>query len=190
MIEKPAEHNGRLVENMIRTIRGQKVILDHDLAALYGVETKMLNRAVKRNKHRFPLDFAFQLTAGEDSALRCQFGTSKSRGGRRYPPHVFTEHGAIMAASVLQSKQAIEMSIFVVRVFVKMREMLLNRAEWEKRLSDIEKVLLSHDAALRDLYEKIRPLLLPPPTPPRKQIGFVVQEKHAPEKGTGKHPGA
>lgn len=173
---------------MIRTVRGQKVILDRDLAALYGVETKMLNRAVKRNRHRFPLDFAFQLTADEDAALRCQFGTSKGRGGHRYLPHVFTEHGAIMAANVLQSRQAIDMSIFVVRAFIKMREMLLNRAELEKRLFDIEKVLLSHDADLRDLYEKIRPLLLPPPNPPRKQIGFVVRDMRAQKKETSKHP--
>ncbi|MBI4332522.1 MAG: ORF6N domain-containing protein [Chloroflexi bacterium] len=104
---------------MIRTVRGQKVILDRNLAELYGVETKMLNRAVKRNVHRFPLDFAFQLTAEEDSALRCHFGTSKGRGGRRYLPHVFTEHGAIMAANVLQSRQAIEMSIFVAESLIR-----------------------------------------------------------------------
>jgi len=103
-------------------------------------------------------------------------------------PHAFTEHGAIMAANVLNSRQAVEMSVFVVRAFIKIREQLLNRAELEKRLAIIEKVLLSHDDALRDLYQKIRPLLLPPPGPPRKPIGFGVREKQAYYKARGKRP--
>ena len=179
MMEKPEKYGAQAVEDMILTIRGQKVILDSNLALLNGVETSALNRAVKRNQHRFPPDFAFRLTAEKDKILRCQFGISKGRGGRRYPPNAFTEHGAIMAANVLNSRQAVEMSVFVVWAFIKMREQLLNRAELEKRLADIEKVLLSHDAALRDLYQKIRPLLLPPPEPPRKQIGFGVRGKRA-----------
>jgi len=161
------------IESVIRTVRGHKVLLDADLAFIYGIATKFLNRAVKRNTGRFPEDFVFQLTAEESITLRCQNGTSKhGRGGRRYLPYVFTEYGAIMAANVLNSRRAIQLSVFVVRAFIKMREQLLNRAEMGKRLATIEKTLLSHDTALRDLYQKIRPLLLPPPDPPRKQIGF------------------
>lgn len=161
------------IESVIRTVRGHKVLLDEDLALIYGIATKFLNRAVKRNAGRFPEDFVFQLTAEESIALRCQNGTSNhGRGGRRYLPYVFTEYGAIMAANVLNSRRAVQLSVFVVRAFIKMREQLLNRAEMEKRLTDIEKTLLSHDTALRNLYQKIRPLLLPPPDPPRKRIGF------------------
>ena len=154
------------------TIRGERVILDSELARVYGVETGVLNRAIKRNSGRFPPDFIFQLNAEEYDSLRCQFGISKGRGGRRYFPYAFTEHGAIMAATILNSPRAVQMSVFIVRAFIKMREYLLNRAELERRLADIEKTLTSHDAALRDVYKKIRPLLLPPPEPPQKQIGF------------------
>jgi hypothetical protein len=105
--------------------------------------------------------------------------TLKRRQNIKYLPHAFTEHGAIMATTVLNSPQAVRMSVFVVRAFVKMREYLLNRAELEKRLADIEKTLLAHDTALRDVYQKIRPLLLPPPDPPPKRIGFGVKEGRA-----------
>jgi len=189
---QPAKHTALAVEEMILTVRGQKVILDSALARLYGVETKRLNQQVRRNADRFPSDFMFQLTAQEVRGLRLQFatsnkekerslkfqtGTSKRRGGPRYLPYAFTEHGAIMAANVLNSRQAIEMSVFVVRAFIKMREQLLKRTELETRLAEIEKVLLSHDAALRDLYQKISPLLLPPPQTPRRKMGFKVWEK-------------
>lgn len=185
------EYRIRAVETVILTIRGQKVILDADLAEIYGVPTKALNQAVKRNAGKFPEDFAFRLTAQEVTDLRSQIVTSNAGGMRsqvvtasdkrnvRFLPYAFTEHGAIMAATVLNSPDAVRLSVFVVRTFVKMREYLLNRAELEKRLSDIEKTLLSHDAALRDVYQKIRPLLLPPPEPPRKRIGFAVKERRA-----------
>jgi len=184
----------------IITLRGQKVILDSDLAAIYGVETKRLNEQVRRNADRFPTDFMFQLTSLEFANLKSQFAisssqpidsqadklnwsqiatSSKKNRGLAYKPYAFTEHGAIMAATVLNSPQAVQMSVFVVRAFVKMREQILNRAEWEKRLTDIEGTLMGHDAALRDLYQKIRPLLLAPPPPPRKRIGFSVNEKRA-----------
>jgi hypothetical protein len=188
--EKLTEHNSLSVEGMILSVRGQKVILDSTLARLYGVETKRLNEQVRRNVDRFPSDFMFRLTAQEVTHLKSQFATSSLRDNRsqiatgsqkhrdpRFRPYAFTEHGAIMAANVLNSGQAIEMSIFVVRAFIKMREQLLKRTELEKRLVEIEKVLLSHDAALRDLYQKIRPLLLPPPESPRRKIGFGVREK-------------
>ncbi len=165
------------VEDSIRTIRGQKVILDADLARIYGVETKNLNKALRRNALRFPEDFVFQLTPEEFAALRFQNGTSKGgRGGRRYLPHAFTEHGAMMAATVLNSSKAIEMSVFVIRAFVKMREQLMATATLAKRLADVEKLLLTHDSALRDLYQKIRPLLLPPADPAKPRIGFNLRE--------------
>ena len=163
---------------VIRTIRGQQVILDSDMAALYGVETKDLNTAISRNRMRFPGDFVFKLVPEEVSNLRFQIGTSSSGwGGRRFLPYAFTEHGAIMAATVLNSPKAVEMSVFVVRAFVKMREQLLATATLAKRLAEVEKDLMLHDAALRELFEQIRPLLLPPPDPPRNPIGFSVNER-------------
>jgi phage regulator Rha-like protein len=160
------------INSNILTIRGMKVILDSDLASLYGVETKMLNRAVKRNISKFPADFAFRLSQEQVLALRCQNGTSNGRGGQRYPPFAFTEHGAIMAANVLRSQEATEMSVFIVRAFIKMREALLSRHETEERLSQIENILLVHDQSLSDIYEQIRPLLMPPDPPAKKEIGF------------------
>jgi phage regulator Rha-like protein len=161
------------IEGRIRTIRGHKVVLDAHLAELYGVPTKRLNEQVKRNEERFPEDFVFQLTEEETNSLRSQFATSnRGRGGRRYRPYAFTEHGAIMAANVLNSPHAVQMSVLVVRAFVRMRQALLTRTDMEKRLAEIEKTLIGHDAALRDLYDKIRPLLLPAPAASRPRIGF------------------
>lgn len=171
---------------MIFTVRGQKVILDSYLAALYGVETKMLNRALKRNINRFPPDFAFRLNAEEDRALRCQIGTSKGRGGRRNLPIAFTEHGAIMAASVLNSRQAIEMSVFVVRAFVRMRALLGDTRELARRLAALEKELKErldvHEVAIVSILQRVMDLIDPPaaeaPQPkPRKRIGFEVKER-------------
>ena len=187
------------IEGRIFTIRGMRVILDRDLADLYGVETKRLNEQVRRNKDRFPDDFAFRLTRQEVENLRFQNGTSRpepidrevvttsrsqiatlKRGQNfKYMPWAFTEHGAIMAANVLRSRKAVEMSVFVVRAFVKMREQLGATRELARRLAEIEKELVVHDTALVDLYDKIRPLLLPPEDPPKKQIGFSVRERRA-----------
>lgn len=180
MSTKPTTNTVGSIEESILSIRGLRVILDRDLAEIYGVETKVLNRAISRNRKRFPVDFAFRLTRQEFTDLRCQIGTSSSAwGGSRYAPLAFTEHGAIMAANVLRSPQANEMSVFVVRAFVKMREHLLSRAELEARLTQIENVLLAHDDNIRELYRQIRPLLLPPPDPPAKRIGFHVRERQA-----------
>ena len=179
MSEEPTRYDGFDVSARIVTVRGQKVILDADLARIYGVTTKALNQAVKRNPNRFPADFAFQLTPDEFAGMRSQFVTTSAKRRLTNPPRAFTEHGAIMAANVLSSPQAIEMSVFVVRAFVKLREQLLNRAEIEKRLSKIENDLSGHDAALRELYRQIRPLLLPPQDPQRKRIGFSVKERRA-----------
>ena len=161
-----------LIEQRIYTIRGVRVILDSDLAALYGVPTKRLNEQYRRNRKRFPQDFAFQLTAGEADSLRSQIATSRSHGGRRYRPYAFTEHGALQAANILNSANAVRMSVFVIRAFVKIREQLVTNAAILKRLAEIDKTLLVHDSALRGLYQKLLPLLSPPPEPPRRRIGF------------------
>ena len=167
------------VESIMRKIiflRSEKVLLDRDLAELYGVETKQLKRAVRRNMDRFPPDFMFELTKEEYDFLRYQFGTLKRGEHSKYLPMAFTEHGALMAANILKSKTAVSMSIYVVRAFIRMREELTSRRDLEERLYQIEKILLVHDTELKELFEKIRPLLLPPPEKPRKKIGFEVRE--------------
>ena len=156
----------------IFAIRGESVVLDSDLAVLYGVTTGNFNKAVLRNVSRFPTAFSFVLTRKEFTDLIFQIGTSKGRGGRRKLPRVFTEHGAIMAATILNSERAVAMSVFIVRAFVKMRAVLLADATLEARLQVIEKTLLGHDSALRDVIQKLRPLLLPPPELPKPRIGF------------------
>jgi hypothetical protein len=167
------------VASRILTLRGRKVILDSDLAAIYGVETKALNRAVKRNAKRFPPDFIFQLTSGEVESLRCQFGTSnEGRGGRRFRPYAFTENGAVMAANVLNSAQAVLMSVFVVRAFIRMRELLTGSKELTAELKKLEAKLTArldlHESAIVDVLRRIMQLLDPPPLPPvpEKEIGF------------------
>ena len=171
------------VDSTILFLRGQKVILDVDLAELYGVSIKRLNEQVKRNIRRFPSDFLFRLTRSEYSNLRSQFVTSSSdHGGRRYLPHAFTEHGAIMAATVLNSKRAIEMSIFVVRAFVHLREASTANRQIEAKLAELERRLESHDGDIQQLVEAIRELMEPEPVNPRR-IGF---ETPAPAKGQSK----
>ena len=140
------------VHQLIRTIRGHRIILDTDLARIYGVPTFRLNEAVKRNRRRFPEDFLFQLTAEEHAALTSQSAMSKpGRGGRRTRPYAFTEHGALQVANVLNSSKAEAMSIYVIRAFIRMREELSANQAVSKRLAEIERTLLTHDAALRDL---------------------------------------
>jgi hypothetical protein len=159
----------------ILQVRGQAVVLDSDLAGVYGVTTGALNQAIKRNLNRFPNDFSFLLARDESEALMSQIVISKGRGGRRKLPRVFTEHGAIMAATILNSPRAVAMSVYVVRAFVRLRNELLANTALEKRLAHIERTLIDHDGALRDIYEKIRPLLLPPPDPPKRRIGFKTE---------------
>ena len=158
----------------ILTVRNQKVVLDSDLALIYGVTTKRFNEAVKRNARRFPDDFSFQLTKTEHNFLRSQFATLKGTRGqhRKYPPRVFTEHGALMAASILNSDRAIAMSLYVIRAFVDLRDKLTANAAILKRLAEIDRGLIIHDDALRDIHEKLLPLLSPPAPPPKRQIGF------------------
>jgi phage regulator Rha-like protein len=165
------------IERSILLIRGERVMLDSDLAELYGVETKALNRAVKRNASRFPHDFMFQLTAEEVLSLRCQTGTSKEgRGGRRYLPYVFTEHGALMLANVLNSERAAQTSVQVVRAFVRLRQMLATNAELARKVEALEK---KYDAQFKVVFDAIRQLMFPPDKP-KREIGFHV--KHEDEK--------
>ncbi len=172
------------IQNRILVMRENAVLLDSDLADLYGVGTGALNQAVSRNRDRFPDDFAFRLSQDEWGNLKSQnVISSSSHGGRRHPPRVFTEHGALMASTVLRSDQASAMALFIIRAFVKAREERASNQEVLKRLAEIDKNLLSHDSALRDLYQKIIPLLAPPPDPPKREIGFTVKEK------TGKYSG-
>src|ERR1700740_2909405 len=150
------------VTSRILILRNQKVILDADLAELYGVPVKRLNEQLKRNPQRFPADFLFTLTRAEYQNLRSQNAASGSaHGGRRYLPHAFTEHGAIMAATVLNSKRAIEMSIFVVRAFVRLREMLASNRRLAAKIDELEQRLDTHDASFQDLIEAIKELMLP-----------------------------
>lgn len=162
------------VESRILILRHQRIILDSDLAELYGVPVRQLNQQVKRNRERFPTDFVFQLTTKEDQGLRSQIVISKKgRGGRRYPPYAFTEHGAIMAATVLNSKQAIEMSVFVVRAFVRMREMLAKNRQLAAKINQLDRRLETHDTAIQDIIDAIKELMVPE-GPSKRKIGFQL----------------
>jgi hypothetical protein len=163
------------IERRIVVIRGQKVILDADLAALYGVTTKRLNEQVKRNAARFPGDFAFELTDAEAAILRSQNATSSgTHGGRRYRPNVFTEHGAVMAASVLNTPRAVEISVYVVRAFIRLREALATHAEIAHKVAALERKMEDHDAAIGELIEIVERLTEPPAPGPSRRIGFQV----------------
>ena len=162
------------VESRILILRHQRVILDGDLAELYGVPVKQLNQQIKRNRERFPGDFMFQLTAKEDQILRSQIVTSSGRhGGRRYPPYAFTEHGAIMAATVLNSERAIEMSVFVVRAFVRMREMLVKNRQLAAKINELDRRLETHDTAIQEIIDAIKELMVPESSSKRR-IGFQL----------------
>jgi hypothetical protein len=182
----------------ILTVRDQKVVLDSDLARVYGVPTRTLNQALRRNKNRFPRDFAFRISDEEYEAMRSQIviassgvedirsqivtgsdrrpkwsqNATRSRRNIRYRPWVFTEYGALQVANILRSDRAIAMSVYVIRAFIELREKIATNAAILKRLAEIDKTLLQHNSALRDIYEKLLPLLSPPPEPPRRQIGF------------------
>jgi hypothetical protein len=166
-----------VLESLILTIRNQRVLLDADLAMIYDVPTKALNQAVKRNFARFPEDFVFQLTGREkkeavtncDHLARLKFSKTL--------PYAFTEHGAIMAASVLNSPEAVKMSVFVVRAFVQMREQLAANTAILKRLAEIDKTLLEQDRSLGIIWKQIQPLLTPPPAQPKRRIGFHSDEE-------------
>ena len=165
------------IESVILFVRGHKVMLDRDLAALYGVTTFNLNKAVKRNTDRFPEDFMFQLTAEEANTLRFQTGMSKGkgRGGRRYLPYVFTEQGVAMLSSVLRSKRAVQVNVEIMRAFVRLRRMLASNEDLARKLAALEK---KYDSQFRVVFDAIRELMAPP-TPKKRKIGFLVKERAA-----------
>lgn len=162
------------IETRIAILRHQRVILDTALAEIYGVPVKRLNQQVNRNRERFPSDFMFQLKPREFAALRLQFATSKKgRGGRRSLPYAFTEHGAIMAATVLNSKEAVEMSVFVVRAFVRLRAMLGANKAFADRIEELEKHLATHDCNIQEIINVIKRLMNPPANR-KSKIGFAL----------------
>lgn len=166
------------VEDAIRVIRGQRVMLDSDLARFYGVTTKVLNQALQRNLERFPTDFAFVLKRVEFAALRSQIVTSNiGRGGRRSLPWVFTEHGVIMLASLLNSPVAVDASVRIVRTFVRMRELIVANLELSRRLDQVEQRMDKTDSDLATLFAAIRQLLTPPPRTESREMGFHVREE-------------
>jgi len=167
----PAER----IERTILLIRGHKVILDRDLAELYGVETRVLVQAVKRNIRRFPVDFMFQLAKEEFEAWRSQFVMSNpsAKMGLRRAPYAFTEHGVAMLSSVLNSQRAIDVNIEIIRAFVRLREMLASHKDLASRLNKLEK---KYDAQFRGVFDAIRQLMAPPPPPPQRRIGFHVDD--------------
>ena len=194
----PAVYFPETIRSLIFTLRGRKIILDSDLAALYGVATKALNQAIKRNAGKFPVDFMYQLAPHEvenlksqivtssSEDMRSQFVTALGHGGRRKLPFAFTEHGSIMAATVLNSPRAVQMSVFVVRAFVAMREALSDSAALARKLAALEREVKArldgHDAAIVDVLRRFMEILDPPPLPeppPKPPIGFGVKEKSA-----------
>jgi phage regulator Rha-like protein len=185
------------VEILIRFVRSQRVLLDADLAKVYGVTTTRLNQQVRRNVGRFPEDFAFQLTRDELTGLMLQFATSKKgRGGRRKLPLAFTEHGAIMVASILNSPQAVQMSVFVVRAFVKMRETLAQNRQLAEKLAELERRLTErldvHEKVIVHILDEIKKLMEPLPSPPeprRREIGFHVRDEARASKAVSRFAG-
>jgi len=191
------------IEQRILLIRGQRIMLDADLASLYGTTTKRLNEQVKRNLRRFPEDFMFQLTTKEWADLTSQIAMSNAQSNRsqiatgsqrhrdpRFTPYAFTEHGALMAANILRSERAIQMSVFVVRAFIRMRQMIIQQQGLARKLAELEKKLTErldvHETAITEVLRQIMRLLSPPPEsepePPKKRIGFLVEEPHVPYK--------
>ena len=166
------------IAHRILLVRGRKVLLDAELAALYGVSTKRFNEQVRRNAARFPEDFMFRLSANEWGSLRSQSATLKSGRGqhRKYLPLVFTEHGAIMAATILNSPRATEVSVYVVRAFVRLRELLASNKDLTRRLDQLEKKLDSHDQVIGGLVRTIRDLMAPGQPSSSRPIGFVIPE--------------
>ena len=170
-IKRVVKHEGRL-EGLILFIREERVLLDADLAEIYGVSTKALNQAVKRNAERFPNDFMFQLSDVEKQEVVTNCDHLSRLKYSKARPYAFTEHGALMVASVLNSDRAIAMSIYVIKAFVKMREELMANETVLRRLAEIDQTLLLHDEGLRDLYQKLMPLLEPEPEREKRKMGF------------------
>ena len=171
--------SGEEIEHAIILIRGQKVMFDRDLARLYSVPTKILNKAVSRNLERFPTDFMFQLTQEEHDSLRFQIGTLKRGQHSKYLPFVFTQEGVAMLSGVLRSSRAVQVNVAIMRVFVRLRETLSLHKELAHKLADLEHKIENHDEHIRTLFDAIRQLMTPPETP-RREIGFHVKEDSVP----------
>lgn len=169
----------RSVETLILSLRGQKVLLDADLASLYGVPTKALNQAIKRNAERFPGDFMFQLTKDEKTEVVTICDHLSRLKFSKTLPYAFTEHGALMAANVLNSPDAVRMSVHIVRAFIKQRELIAGQAEILMKLAQIDATLLRHDEALSMIWQELQPLIAPPPEQEKPEIGFHVREPEA-----------
>src|SRR6476646_1925403 len=166
----------RQVAKVIRVFRGEKVLLDFDLAPLYGVTTGNLNKAMRRNRERFPADFMFQLTAAEAESLIFQFGRAKGRGGRRHRPYAFTEQGVAMLSSVLNSPRAVKVNIAIMRAFVKLRQTLETNRELAQKFTELQQRVGKHDEEIAAIINAIRQLMAPPERS-RREIGFHVREK-------------
>ena len=171
LARRPAAVLNASIERRIFVIRGQKVMVDSDLADLYRVPTKVFNQAVKRNLNRFPKDFMFQLSAKEMEILRSQIVTS-SWGGRRTMPYAFTEQGVAMLSSVLNSERAVYVNIAIMRAFVKLREILTTHRELAQKIEELERKYKQHDEKIQAVFDAIRQLLQAPPAPPKRRIGF------------------
>jgi ORF6N domain len=161
-----------IIEQKIFLIRGKKVMLDRDLAGLYEVPTKQLNRQVRRNIKRFPADFMFQLSRDEYNSLRCHFGTIKKGSHSKYLPFVFTDYGILMLSSVLNSDRAVEMNIAIMRVFIRLKEIISNHKELANRLGELEKRMERKDEEVQAIFQAIRDLMKPPPAKRKPKIGF------------------
>jgi hypothetical protein len=172
LVRRPSALRIASIERTINFFRGQKVMVDADLARLYQVPTSRLNEQVKRNRRRFPKDFMFQLTAEETSSLTSQIATSNPRGGRRHRPYAFTEQGVAMLSSVLKSGRAVQVNIAIMRAFVKLREILATHHELAERLEELEGRFQQHDAQIQEVFEAIRALLAPKPDSSKRRIGF------------------
>lgn len=168
------------IQSAILLVRGQRVLLDRDLAAMYGVTTGNLNKAVRRNASRFPADFMFQLTPDEAENLSFQIGILEKGLHFKYLPCVFTQEGVAMLSSVLKSPRAVQVNVAIMRAFVRLRETLALHKELAKKLADLERKIESHDESIRTLFEAIHQLMTPPPEPPRREIGFHVKEDGVP----------
>jgi hypothetical protein len=169
------------IDSMILTIRSQRVMLDSDLAKVFGVPLKRLNEQVSRNRERFPTEFAFQLTRQEFTNLKSQFATSSLHGGKRKLPWAFTEHGAVMLSMVLRSPTAVQASVWIVRAFFSMREQLAGNKKLAHKLAELEGRVGTHDLAPKELFEAIRQLLEPAtPATPQREIGFHIKEEAVP----------
>jgi hypothetical protein len=168
------------LDEIILLIRGRRVMLDRDLAALYGVTTGNLNKAVKRNRERFPADFMFKLTADENESLIFQTGISNQRGGSRHFPSAFTQEGIAMLSSVLHSKRAVQVNVAIMRAFIKLREVLGNNLELSRKFDDLEQRISGHDQQIAAIIEAIRQLIPPEPEEPMREIGFHIKENSPP----------